>query len=145
MKRIIAATIVLLAGVAPAGAAETSASLPDAYPACMERNGPDCVLRSQVVPPRVTAPPTVIAVPPATTPQSGVVVIPAVTMPVAPGLLGVPATDTGTSTSTDTTTSTTSTTTSRGITAPQGVTGAPAGSTVIAPTRGATIISPRKK
>jgi hypothetical protein len=75
MKRISASTILFLATIAPAVAAETTErndSLPDSNPECMQVNGPDCVLKSQVVLPRMAAPP-VTAVPP------GAVVVPAPT------------------------------------------------------------------
>ena len=74
MKRISVSIIVFFAVSAPGFAAETSESILDANPACMERNGPDCVLQGQVVP-RRAAPATTI-VPP------GVVVVPPVTQPV---------------------------------------------------------------
>lgn len=66
MNRIPASIIVFLTAMAPAVAAETTErteSLPDANPACMQVNGPDCVLRSEVVPPRTAAPQGVVVVP----------------------------------------------------------------------------------
>jgi hypothetical protein len=59
MKRISASMVVFLAGIAAAVAAdpvERAESLPDAYPECMQVNGPDCVLRSQASPARTAAP-----------------------------------------------------------------------------------------
>jgi hypothetical protein len=85
MKKIHSSVIVFLASIAPAIAADTTGrmeSLPDANPECMQVNGPDCVLRSEFAPPRVTAPP-------ATTTPSGVVGMPAPATPgtttIAPG------------------------------------------------------------
>lgn len=72
MKRIPASLVVFLTAVLPAVAADTTErgeSLPDKYPACMDVNGPDCVLRSQYMSP-LTA-----------TPQ-GVVILPAPALPV---------------------------------------------------------------
>jgi hypothetical protein len=69
MQRMPIFLIVLLAATAPAIAAETTErrdSLPDANPECMQVNGPDCVLKSEFMPPRV-------AVPPGTVTPSGVV------------------------------------------------------------------------
>lgn len=76
MKRWSAVLIVFFTA-APALAAETTdrnESVPDAVPACMERNGPDCMLKSDMVVPRA-APPIVVIPPaipaPAPTPPSG--------------------------------------------------------------------------
>lgn len=105
MKRIIASVIVFLAAGVPGFAAETSESIPDAHPECMERNGPDCVLQGQVVPRRaapatIIVPPGVIVAPPiappvvvsprgalpplGTLPQSGLVGSPEVIAPTSP-------------------------------------------------------------
>jgi len=67
MKRIVTAIFILLATGAPVIAAETTErndSVPDANPECMQVNGPDCVLRSDVMTPRAVAPP-LTAIPPA--------------------------------------------------------------------------------
>jgi hypothetical protein len=66
MRQIFALIFAFLTTIAPAVAAETTErneSVPDANPACMDINGPDCVLRSQVVPPRTAAPQGVIVAP----------------------------------------------------------------------------------
>jgi hypothetical protein len=90
MKPIILFISVFLATSVPAMAAETAESIPDANPACMERNGPDCVLRSETAPPRVAAPSPLI--PPAATNPSGVVVVPAQpATPASPGVVVIPA------------------------------------------------------
>ena len=73
MKRIPASIIVFLTAIVPAVAAETTEpgeSLPDTYPACMEVNGPDCVLRSQYIPPPTAAPQGVVILPAAAPPVS---------------------------------------------------------------------------
>lgn len=148
MDRISASTGIFLALVAPVVAAqssERSESLPDANPACMERNGPDCVLGTQVIPARRAAPPGpgvpptgVVVVPSSTVtppgvaasgtplPRSGVVVIvpPA---PATPSGTVIPQGVVGSSSSTSSANSTTA---------------VPAGSTLIAPA-GSTVISPR--
>ena len=69
-NRVAAFFIAFSAAAAPAIAAETTdrnVSVPDAIPACMDRNGPDCVLKSEDVTPRVAAPPIVV-VPPVSVP-----------------------------------------------------------------------------
>lgn len=74
MKRLAVSMFVFLNALTPGFAAETSDSLPDAVPACMERNGPDCVLPGQVVPRRATAPVIVtsppVVVPPVSAPPT---------------------------------------------------------------------------
>ena len=147
MKRIFLSVILFLSTLMPAVAAETTdraESIPDANPACMERNGPDCVLKSQVVPPRVAAPPGSV-IPPAD--STGVVVIPAPGTATAPGVVVVPAPG--------------DTATIRGTANPQGLVGSPAappadsatmrgtgnpqgvsGSSAPAPASGATVITP---
>ncbi|MEO8442486.1 MAG: hypothetical protein ABI547_08360, partial [Betaproteobacteria bacterium] len=62
-NRIAALFIAFSAAAAPAIAAETTdrnVSVPDAVPACMERNGPDCLLKSDKVTPRAAPPIAVI-------------------------------------------------------------------------------------
>ena len=87
MKRIPASIIVFLTAIAPAAAAETTErpqSVPDANPACMQVNGPDCVLRSQVVPPRTAAPQGVVVVPTPAPPITAAPGIPTVIAPAPP-------------------------------------------------------------
>lgn len=151
MKRITASIIFLLAGSVPALAAETS--LPDAYPSCMDRNGPDCVMGGrQVVPPRA-APgtpitPTVPTSTPGTTTTPGVVVIAPADGTVSPGALPAPAAGT---VSPGAPQSPAAGTMSPGTVTTPGMFGNPAPATdtsttrIITPTQGATIISPRKK
>jgi hypothetical protein len=65
--------IFFLAATMPAVAAETTQhyqSPADANPACMEVNGPECIIQSPVTPSRVAAP-RVIIVPPDTTNSTG--------------------------------------------------------------------------
>ena len=55
----------------PAFAAETTdnpQSLPDSNPACMQVNGPDCVLPSAIYPSRVASPRDTIVTPPVVVP-----------------------------------------------------------------------------
>jgi hypothetical protein len=93
MKPIAASLALLLAAAAPALAQNTerNVSVPDAVPACMERNGPDCVLKSDVVAPRAAA--GLGVVPPATPVTPPVEVVPPGTVGIAPaappaGLVG---------------------------------------------------------
>lgn len=66
MKTTISTSILfLLAAAAHGQSTDRNVSVPDAVPACMERNGPDCVLKSDMVAPRI-GPPTVVVAPPAT-------------------------------------------------------------------------------
>ena len=68
MRSIALPLAFLVLGVAPAFAQNTERNIavPDAVPACMERNGPDCVLRSDVGMPRAAG--GIIVVQPVTTP-----------------------------------------------------------------------------
>jgi hypothetical protein len=64
MQRIPASALIFLASMAPAIAVETRErveSLPDSNPECMEVNGPNCVLRSEVVLPGTATPPGTFA------------------------------------------------------------------------------------
>jgi hypothetical protein len=64
MLRIPASVLIFLASIAPTIAAETRErfeSLPDSNPECMQVNGPNCVLGSEVVVPRQATPPGTIA------------------------------------------------------------------------------------
>jgi hypothetical protein len=73
MKQFSAMIILFLVTIGPAAAAETTErmeSLPDSHPECMQVNGPDCVLGSPRMSPRVTAPPVTVV-------PHGVVVSPA--------------------------------------------------------------------
>lgn len=84
MKRIPASIIVFLATIAPAVAAESTervGSLPDAYPECMQVNGPDCVIRSQVMPLLTADPQDVLVVP---TPAPPIVAAPGTPTVIAP-------------------------------------------------------------
>ncbi|MCE9641318.1 MAG: hypothetical protein K8S22_14435 [Betaproteobacteria bacterium] len=69
MKPISILVLALFAALAPA--VVLAQSVPDANPECMERNGPDCVLPSALVPQR--AGPPIVVVPP--------IVVPPVTPP----------------------------------------------------------------
>jgi hypothetical protein len=148
MKRIGLSAVIFLSAAAAVAA---DLSLPDANPACMERNGPDCVLGTQVIVPSRVAPPSGTPLPP-----SGIVVIPApapVTAPAStlaapgtgvpsPGVVVVtPALPPGTVSP--------SALAPAGTVVPQqGVVGAPAPAAttgnVITPSQGSTIISPRR-
>ena len=122
LKRIPVFVCVLLANMGPALAAETTVrieSVPDANPECMERNGPDCVLRSQVVPPRTAT-------------QPGGVVGPAATLP---GTAGTTASGSATIITPDNST----------VIAPANSSVITPGSTVFTPSSGSTIIAPRRK
>ena len=136
MKRISLSLYVLLAAMGPAVAADTTVrieSVPDANPECMERNGPDCVLRSQVVPPRTATSPGVVVVPAPTTPMTLV----------PQGAVGVPAPTPSNPAAQDTTTvimpdsSTFITPGNPSVITP--------GSTVLTPSPGSTVIAPRRK
>ena len=81
MKRTIAPIIFALTAVASAFGAQSPL---DANPACMEVNGPDCVIQSVIVPQRVTAPPSVITTP-APTPAPPVVAAPPGPSEMVPG------------------------------------------------------------
>ena len=128
MQRLSASIVLILAAIGPAIAAETTErgeSILDAYPECMEVNGPDCVLRSQDRPPLTAAPRGVVILPAPGSPTAatpGVVVLPAPASPIAatPGVVVIspPA-------------------------PPMDAT--PGTSTIIVPARGATLISPRQK
>lgn len=67
MKTTVATSILFMFAAAAANAQNTerNVSVPDAVPACMDRNGPDCLLKSETVSPRIGPPPLVV-VPPAT-------------------------------------------------------------------------------
>jgi hypothetical protein len=69
MKTTAATSIALLLAAVAAHAQTTERNLavPDAVPECMERNGPNCVLKSEVITPRV-GPPTITVIPPVTPP-----------------------------------------------------------------------------
>jgi hypothetical protein len=92
MKPIAAWLALLFAVTVPAWAQNTerTLSVPDAVPACMERNGPDCVLKSDVAGPRAAAggnvPPTIPVTPPVEVPPPGTVGL----VPAAPST-GLPA------------------------------------------------------
>ncbi len=69
--RLAAVTFAL--GSASAFAADTSdnpQSLPDSNPACMQINGPDCVLPSATYPSRIAAPRNGIVTPPVVVPPA---------------------------------------------------------------------------
>ena len=134
-----ASLILFLAAIAPVALAadattERLESVPDANPACMDRNGPDCVLKSQIVAPRYAAPP-VTAIPPVAVPPVGAPMFPPqitttdnTNVVVPPGsTIITPRGATGSTGSTGTTGSTSST----------------GSATIIAP-QGSTLISPRR-
>ena len=84
MKRLAACVIVFFTAGAPAFAAQTTdrnESVQDAIPACMERNGPDCTLKSDLFFPR--AAPGIIVIPPASVSPGATV--PAGTVSAVPG------------------------------------------------------------
>jgi len=93
MKPFAGSVALMFAIAAPAFAQNTerNVSVPDAVPACMERNGPDCVLKSDGVAPRAAAglgvlPPVTPVTPPVQVPPSGTVGL----VPASPatGLIG---------------------------------------------------------
>lgn len=105
MNLTAASLVAFFTVVAPAVLAQTTnrnLSVPDANPACMERNGVDCVLKSDVVAPRVTAPPSGVTPPvtttsPATPPT--IIISPSATRPLSGATGGTASDTTATSTS----------------------------------------------
>lgn len=71
MKFTLASLVALAAAnIAYAQSTERNVSVPDAVPACMERNGPDCILRSDMVTPRVAPQSQIVVVPPVAPPPT---------------------------------------------------------------------------
>ncbi len=74
MHRLAASVIVFFTAGAPVFAAQTTdrnESVQDAIPACMERNGPDCTLKSDIYIPR--AAPGIIVISPVSVPPTATV------------------------------------------------------------------------
>ena len=106
--RVALTCIAMMAATAPAFSAETTdrnISVPDAVPACMERNGPDCLLKSDIVAPRVLAPAVSVIPPvPTTSPADTSGNISTAPRPPATGLVGSPPTPPSTNANVTTTT-----------------------------------------
>ena len=95
MKLTSASLLVLFTASASALAQSTerTLSVPDAVPACMERSGPDCVLKSDMVTPRAAPPIAVIPpVTPTTPAEPPTAISPARTLPTTGVVGSTPAT-----------------------------------------------------